>query len=70
MLKTDSSLRNIRRTRTITQSELAALAGVTQETISKAERGLLQLRPDVQARVAAILGVTRQELFPVEEVSA
>jgi len=65
--KLASPLRNLRRTRTISQEDLARLAGVTQETISKAERGTRQLSPDVQARVAAILGVTRAELFPTEE---
>jgi transcriptional regulator with XRE-family HTH domain len=50
--------------RTINQSDLARLAGVTQETISKAERGLLRLSPDVQARLAVILGVSIAELFP------
>lgn len=61
--KTNSALHNLRRTRTISQAELARLSNVTQETISKAERGLLQLRPDVQARIAAILGTSREELF-------
>lgn len=60
----DSPLRNIRRTRTMNQADLARLVGVTQETISKAERGALQLSADVQARIAAVLGVSRNELFP------
>lgn len=67
MIKAPSKLRNIRRTRTITQTELADLVGVTQETISKAERGLLQLRPDLQARIAAILGTSPHELFSESE---
>lgn len=46
------------------------LAGVTQETISKAERGLIHLRPDLQARIAAILGVARHEVFPESEAVA
>lgn len=62
----DSPLRNLRRIRTLGQEDLARLAGVTQETISRAERGLLRLSPDVQARIAAILGATRAELFPSE----
>ena len=65
--KPDGPLRTVRRTRTISQVELARLAGLTQETISKAERGLLRLRPDVQARIAAILGTSRQELSPDAE---
>lgn len=70
MHKTASQLRNIRRVRTMNQEQLAKLAGVTQETISKAERGVIQLRPDLQVRIAAILGVTRQELFPESEAVA
>ena len=66
----NSPLRNLRRSRTINQSELARLAGVTQETISKAERGTLRLSPDVQARIAAILGASRKELFPESEAVA
>lgn len=67
---TSTPLRNLRLTRTISQAELAQLADVTQETISKAERGLLRLSPDVQARLAAILGAPREELFPSQEAVA
>lgn len=67
MHKTPSRLRNIRRIRTMNQEQLAQLAGVSQETISKAERGILRLRPDIQERIAAILGVARHELFPSPE---
>lgn len=59
-----SPLKNMRRTRTLSQEELARLAGITQESLSKAERGILGLRLDVQARIAAILGASRDELFP------
>lgn len=68
--KPSTPLRNIRRTRTLNQSDLARLVGVTQETISKAERGKLRLSPDVQARIAAILGVSRHEVFPESEAVA
>lgn len=54
----------MRRARTLNQSQLARLVGVTQETISKAERGKLQLSADIQTRIAAILGASRDELFP------
>lgn len=70
MRKGNSRLRNLRRTRTLSQEDLARLAGVTQETISKAERGTLQLRSDIQERIAAILGTSRKELFVDEAVSA
>lgn len=46
------------------QADLARLVGVTQETISKAERGTLKLSPDVQARIAAVLGSSPDTLFP------
>lgn len=64
-----SALRNVRRTRTINQEELARLVGITQESLSKAERGLLRLRPDVQARIAAILGVGVDQLFDPSAVA-
>lgn len=47
----------------MSQSDLARLAGVTQETISKAERGRLTLSSDVQQRIAAILGTSIDQLF-------
>ena len=62
--KTFSPLRNTRRQRTLSQEDLARLAGITQESLSKAERGIIQLRPDVQALIATILGASREELFP------
>lgn len=67
--KADSPLRNIRRSRAISQEQLADLVGVTQETISKAERGVIGLTADVQTRIATVLGSSRSELFP-EAVSA
>lgn len=54
----------MRRTRTLSQEELARLANITQESLSKAERGVIRLRPDIQERIAAILGTPRAELFP------
>ncbi len=56
-----------RRARMMKQADLARLAGVTQETISKAERGLLRLNPTLQTLIAAILGSTRAELFPAPD---
>lgn len=58
-------LRNLRKARTLSQAELAALADVSQQTLSKFERGLLVPTPDVQARLATILGVNRYEAFPL-----
>lgn len=62
--KTDSPLRNVRKSRTLDQETLARLAGITQESLSKAERGILRLSPDVQALIATILGASRTDLFP------
>ena len=62
--KANSPLRNLRRQRTISQEDLARIAGITQESLSKAERGKLRLSADVQALIATILGVSRAEAFP------
>lgn len=62
-----SSLRNFRRARTINQATLAKLAGVSQQTLSKYESGVLTPTPDVQARLAAILGVSIADVFPTQE---
>jgi len=57
----------MRRARTMTQTDLAHVVGVTQETISKAERGRLQLSRDVQARIATVLGTSVDDLFQEAE---
>lgn len=57
----------MRRARTIKQADLARLVGVTQETISKFERGILRPSADVQARLAAVLGASREDLFPTAQ---
>jgi transcriptional regulator with XRE-family HTH domain len=59
-------LRHLRRARTLSQADLAKLADVSQQTISKAERGVLHLTPDVQIRIATILGAPRSEVFPTQ----
>jgi len=56
--------------RTIKQEDLARLVGVTQETISRAERGLQLPRSDVQIRIAAVLGASVDDLFPAREAVA
>lgn len=68
--KTNTPLKNLRRARTLNQAQLADLVEVSQQTISKAERGILHLTPDVQERIAAILGSSREALFPDELVQA
>lgn len=59
-----SPLRQMRLTRTMKQDDLARMVEITQESLSKAERGLIQLRPEIQARLAAVLGVSPADLFP------
>ena len=62
MRKPTTPLRNLRRARTLNQTDLARLVGVSQQTLSKMERGLLTPSPDLRARLAAILGVAAHEL--------
>ena len=59
-------LRNLRRSRTINQATLASLLGISQQTLSKYEKGVLTPSVDLQARLAVILGVSRADLFPAE----
>jgi len=61
-------LRNLRRARTLSQEQLAAILGVSQQTLSKYEKGVLVPDVDMQARIAAILGVSRAACgFAAEE---
>lgn len=53
-----------RRSRRMTQPQLARAAGVAQQTISKLERGLLCPHDRVKLRLAAALGVQPSVLFP------
>ncbi len=60
-------MRNVRNARTISQMDLAALLDISQQTLSKYERGILTPTHDVQLRIAAILGVPARDLFPEPE---
>jgi transcriptional regulator with XRE-family HTH domain len=64
--KRDTPLRRTRRARTLTQQQFADLLGISQETLSRAERGH-PISRDLQELAATILGVPRQELFPESE---
>jgi transcriptional regulator with XRE-family HTH domain len=66
-MRKTTPLENLRRARTINQATLARLIGVSQQTLSKFEKGLLVPSPDVQERLAVILGTARGELFPPTE---
>lgn len=63
-------LRNLRRSRTINQDDFARLVGISQQSLSKIERGILRPSADVQALIATVLGVPRDEVFPVDEARA
>lgn len=60
-------LRHIRVARTLSQHALARLMGVSQQTLSKWERGLLEPSSDMQIRLAAVLGVSVADAFPPAE---
>jgi len=57
-------LKALRRTRTLTQLQMARLLGVSQQTYSKYESGVIRPEPVLRARIAAILGVSVQEVWP------
>ncbi len=64
-MKTPASpLRTIRRTRTLSQHDLARLVGVSQQTIAKYELDRLTPPEHIKALMAAILGSTPETLFP------
>jgi DNA-binding XRE family transcriptional regulator len=69
MQHTQTPLVRLRRSRTLNQQQLAELVGISQQTLSKIERG--QIRPDVgvQARLAAILGAAVEHVFPADTVT-
>lgn len=60
----ETPLKKTRRARALSQADLARIARVSQQTISKAERGALSLTPDLQELIATILGTPRKDLFP------
>ena len=64
MGKPTTPLRRLRKARTLSQVDLARLAGVSQQAMSKFENGQLVPSADVQALIAAILGASASELFP------
>lgn len=62
--KEPSPLRHLRRARTLSQAELAALADIGRLSIVRAEQGKQELGFAVKARIAAILGSSVADLFP------
>lgn len=67
MRKHDSKLRTLRRARTLSQAQLAMIVGISQQTISKAERGIDEISKEKKELIATILGSSRAELFPEDE---
>lgn len=66
-------LKTARKIARLTQTELAELAGVKQETISQLEKGRIQLSRvsyETVSNIAAALNVTVEELFPLADKSA
>lgn len=62
----NEAIRKLRRTRTLTQADMARLLDIDQATYSRYESG--RLVPDIgtQAHIAAILGTLPEQLWPPE----
>ena len=69
-MRKPTPIKDLRRARTLNQEKLARLVGISQQYLSKIEKGQLVPTPDVQVRIAAILGASRDELFPSTEAVA
>jgi DNA-binding XRE family transcriptional regulator len=54
----------MRRTRGLTQPELAAMAGLAQQSVSKIERGEACPHDQVKLKLAYALSVSPSTLFP------
>lgn len=59
-----SRLREARRARGLTQPQLAEMAGVAQQSVSKVERGEACPHDRVKLQLAHALGVNPSSLFP------
>jgi len=69
-MRKNTPLRTTRRARTLSQSDLARLLEISQQTVAKYESGRLVPPFHVQARIAAILGASASELFPEPQAVA
>ena len=58
-----NSISKLRKEKKMTQSELAKLIGVTQETISKLENGKRKLDINTAQKIAIAVEVSLDELF-------
>jgi transcriptional regulator with XRE-family HTH domain len=64
------NLRSIRETRGLSQVQLAEMAGVTQGTVSKIERGQMNVTLDKVIAIAHALNVHPATLFDLPELQA
>lgn len=62
------NLREIRKAKGMSQEQLAEAADVSQGTISKIERGEMNVTYDVIIKIATALGVPPVQLFPLSEL--
>lgn len=60
-------LANLRRARTLSQADVSRVLGISQQHLSKIERGLLHPSADIRARLSAILGVSERDLWSQPE---
>ena len=58
-----NKLKNVRKTRGLTQEELSALSGVSTRHISKIEKGVMNPSYEILTHIAAALGMTPDYFF-------
>lgn len=58
-----NKLKNVRKTRGLTQKELSALSGVSTRHISKIEKGVMNPSYEILTQIAAALGMTPDYFF-------
>lgn len=63
-------VRDIRKARGLSQAQLAELAGLNQATVSKVERGEMNVTLEVIDAIAAALGVEPVQLFDLPDLHA
>lgn len=61
-------LRKVRKSRGVTQVQLADKLGVTQATVARYEKGIMTPEVKRVTQIAKILGVSVQELFEEKEI--
>ena len=53
-----------RQLQNMTQYDLGRKLGLDQSIISKIEKGLIKVSPELQTRIASVLGLEKTVLFP------